>query len=1437
MTFFRWWQNLVQMVELNTWSWRRWRKHRGRRKTERRRCWLSVEPFEERLTPSSTGEMFVAVRPFHAFQFQTVPVSVGLAAIGAATLGEFDIAMSYDPTQLFVATTVSNEQAVAFKEPLSPGFTYAGNIVPNNTLLPGLVGTIAVDAFSFTGLDNSDQTIDLLDIAFTNLQSAGHSIINLRASVPLSLNQSLPTKAYGISSGDVYTLDPPPNDTAGDVVDGTLIVLTPGTIASTTTVTSSGPTAFGEPVTITATVQGGASNTIDGGVMFMDGATTLGFANVTDDGSGTGRGIATFTTSSLAAGTHSLTATYGGGTNYAASSTTGTFLQTVNQASTTTTVTAATPSSPVYGSTVTFMATVHSSPTGATGTVTFSDGGSSIGTSSISGTTATFSTTALSIGTHTITASYGGDTNFSASPASGTFLQTVTGGTATTTVTSSSSTSILGDVVTFSATVTGNQSETPSGTVTFSDGSTSLGQSTLSGSGAIATASFPISTLSAGTHTVTASYGGDSTYCVSSGSTVQTVNQASTTTTVNSSTNPLVFGQGVTFTATCSGQWSVVSGQWPTGIVTFQDGGTSVGTGAVSGGVAATFATSMFTVGVHTITATYGGDGNFTASTSDTLTQTVNPASTTTTVTSSASPSVFGQSVSFTATVSVTSPGAGTPTGTVMFEDGGFPLSNGMVTLDSNGTATFMTSSLTAGYHTITAVYGGDGNCVSSSGSFVQMVSQAQFYTVTNTSNDNTVIGSLPYALAQADNNTSSGPFTIFFDPVIFATPQTIAPAGVLNLNNSTLGASIIIAGPTAALTIQGGGHGWNSSVFMVAANTTATLENLTISNGSTPGAGGGILNNGTLTVSNCSLSDNSASYGGGIYNSGMLWVSNTTLSGNSASYGGGIYNSGMLWVSNTTLSGNSASYGGGICNYGTVTVSNTTLSSNSAYYNGGGIYNNGGPVTVSNCMFSGNSASNGNGGGIYNNSPLTVSTCTLSGNSAYSGGGIYNNSGPVTVSTCTLSGNSAFNGDGGGIDMANWNTLTVSNCILSGNSASNGGNGGGICNYGPLTVSNCTLSGNSAYPNYWGGGGGGGIFSYGGPVTVSNCILSGNSAQSSGGGIDVGNYWNWSTLTVSTCTLSGNSAQGSGGGIYNRNGPVTVSTCTLSGNSAQGSGGGICNDLGGTVMVSNSTLYGNAAHGYGGGIYNNGTGAVSNCTLADNSAVWDGGGIFNAAGTVTVSNSTLAGNSAAYGGGIGNSDTVTLLSTIVAGNTVTISDPDIAGSVTSNSAYNLIGDSTGLAGISNGDGNHNQVGVTGSDPNPIDPLLGPLANNGGPTATMALLPGSPAIGAGAKRPHDRPVRPCSVKQPSRHRRLSDTGLHRHQYQQRQHGARQPALRGRTGGQRHQGGTLHHQLRCNGFRHSADDRAGRHAKPRQQHARRFGPHCRPGSCSDHPGRR
>ncbi len=242
--------------------------------------------------------------------------------------------------------------------------------------------------------------------------------------------------------------------------------------------------------------------------------------------------------------------------------------------------------------------------------------------------------------------------------------------------------------------------------------------------------------------------------------------------------------------------------------------------------------------------------------------------------------------------------------------------------------------------------------------------------------------------------------------------------------------------------------------------------------------------------------------------------------------------------------------------------------------------------------------------------------------------------------------------------------------------------------------------------------------------ATLENLTIS-NGYASNGGGI-----YNGGTLTVSNCTISGNCASGwlptgTGGGIYN-NGTLTVSNSTLFGNSAGWDGGGIYNDYG-TVTVSNSTLSGNSAeYDSGGGIYNTGTVTVSNSTLSGNSAEWYGGGICNY-GTVTVSNSTLSGNSAEYGGGICNYyDTVTLFSTIVAGNTG--SYPDISGTVTSDSAYNLIGDGTSMTGISNGDANHNQVGTSS---NPIDPMLDPLGNYGGPTQTMRLQAASPAIGAG----------------------------------------------------------------------------------------------------------
>jgi hypothetical protein len=175
----------------------------------------------------------------------------------------------------------------------------------------------------------------------------------------------------------------------------------------------------------------------------------------------------------------------------------------------------------------------------------------------------------------------------------------------------------------------------------------------------------------------------------------QTVNKATSSTSVASSLNPSTFGAPVKFTATVTS-----SGGTPTGTVTFKDGASTLGTGALSGGKA-TFTLSTLAVGSHSITAVYGGSIDFTGSTSSVLTQTVNKASTSTALASSLNPSKSGQAVTFTATVTS---GGGTPTGTVTFKNGASTL--GTRTL-SSGKATFTTSGLSVGSHSITAVYGG----------------------------------------------------------------------------------------------------------------------------------------------------------------------------------------------------------------------------------------------------------------------------------------------------------------------------------------------------------------------------------------------------------------------------------------------------------------------------------------------------------------------------------------------------------------------------------------------------------------------------------------------------------------------------------------------------------------------------------------------------------
>jgi hypothetical protein len=254
-----------------------------------------------------------------------------------------------------------------------------------------------------------------------------------------------------------------------------------------------------------------------------------------------------------------------------------------------------------------------------------------------------------------------------------------------TSLASSPNPSTFGESVTLTATVSPS---TATGTVTFYKGATVLGMSALAGG----TATFATAALSVGGHSLTASYGGDANDAPSTSSAeTQTVDKASSATALTSSPNPSIFQQSVTLTAT-------VTPATAGGTVTFYNGAKSLGTGTLSGGVA-TLAVTTLSEGAQTLTAKYGGNGNYTASKSSSITQTV-LYPTATILTSSVNPSNLNQTVTYTATVTPS-----TATGTVTFMHGSTVMGTGKLI---NGVATLQYSTLSPGSHALTASYGGD---------------------------------------------------------------------------------------------------------------------------------------------------------------------------------------------------------------------------------------------------------------------------------------------------------------------------------------------------------------------------------------------------------------------------------------------------------------------------------------------------------------------------------------------------------------------------------------------------------------------------------------------------------------------------------------------------------------------------------------------------------
>jgi hypothetical protein len=537
-------------------------------------------------------------------------------------------------------------------------------------------------------------------------------------------------------------------------------------------------------------------------------------------------------------------------------------------------------------------------------------------------------------------------------------------------------------------------------------------------------------------------------------------------------------------------------------------------------------------------------------------------------------------------------------------------------------------------------------------------------------------------SLRQAIIDTPSGG-TVDFQPGL---------SGTITLTTGELliEKDLTIAGPGADVITVSGNH--TSRVFEIAATETATISGLTIADGRSV-------------------------VGGGVFNSGILTIRDSTISGNTATTdayplgGGGIYSSGTLTVIGSTVSDNSTigiAPGGGLDNGGTLNVMNSTIRDNTALQ-GGAIYSfssSGSTLVVHSSIITGNTARNigtagGGGGGIQSDGGMVVITgSTISDNTSLQGGGggIYFNRATAVIASSNISGNNAgFAGVGGGI-YSLLSTLTLVRSTISNNTVGlvgggTGGDGGGIfMTLGEATISNCIIKDNIAH--YGGiGGEGGGVWAEAMTVTIEDSTISGNTADRLGGGIHVQDVFMGALVTITRSTINSNTAEQGGGIEISAGGPEGTTTvqllnCTVSGNTATGTqtAGGISSFAGSSANLATQLL---------------------NCTIADNSAPGSDTG------------SQLF--SGRFGSGYVD---VEFRNTIISGDRSRPNFFAVGGGTFTSGGHNFINDGTGGSGFADTD-------LVGTAAFPIDPMLEPLGDYGGPTQTMRPLPGSPVINTG----------------------------------------------------------------------------------------------------------
>jgi CSLREA domain-containing protein len=365
----------------------------------------------------------------------------------------------------------------------------------------------------------------------------------------------------------------------------------------------------------------------------------------------------------------------------------------------------------------------------------------------------------------------------------------------------------------------------------------------------------------------------------------------------------------------------------------------------------------------------------------------------------------------------------------------------------------------------------------------------------------------------------------------------------------------------------------------------------------------------------------------------------------------------------------------------------------------------------------------NGDGSRVFNinnvrpGTPASISGMTLTGGDAQASGGAVYCRENLAMDDVTITDNySAFSGGG----IFSRGQLTLTNSTISGNGASRGGgvySSGAPGSPGKVTVTKSTINGNESL------GFGGGLMVGNGSTTITDSAISGNIAGAFGGGV----YSGYGTLNVVSSVISENSAGQGAGGIASF-GDLAVASSTISDNTSGGDGGGI-SILSHILTLSDSTISGNSAVGGGGGIWGRyAYVTATSSTISGNSAILGGGILLKDGGKVLLQFTTVTNNEAQDGAGSGVAvegfgiyQQIRARSSIISGNVNSDVDLLVETAVVESLGYNLIGGGNASSAF-NQPGDHTGV---------ANPMLGPLADNGGPTKTHALLSGSPAIDTG----------------------------------------------------------------------------------------------------------